>query len=268
MFEALALSGGGVRGGLLVGGLAALETLRGNLTFPQGIYGCSIGSILATAVAFNLSASAVRSMFEDDFQLSRAIPSLRLSNITDFPKTKGMFSMDMFRDLLIQSFQTHGIDVTAPISNAPQPLYILASNLTTRKPTFLTGDVPILDAILASCCLPFIFAPRVLYNNVYVDGGIFVPNFHTIVPEHCLILHIDRPNKPFFPSDIESTSVRDMFTQIYMGKTKIWPSNVVIFENETIQILQELTADDKLLMYTEGQLFLTRFWAKRHTNEL
>jgi predicted acylesterase/phospholipase RssA len=31
--------------------LAAIEKIKGDLQFPEGIYGCSIGSIVATAVA-------------------------------------------------------------------------------------------------------------------------------------------------------------------------------------------------------------------------
>jgi len=269
MFEALALGGGGVRGGLLVGALCALEKLRGNLMFSRGIYGCSIGSILATAVAFNLPAELIRTMFEDDFQLSQAIPKIRLSNITDFPTTKGIFSMDMLRDLILTSFQKHGIELKDKrISDAPQTLYIIASNLTTRKTTFLTGDVPIVEAILASCCLPFVFAPRVLFDNVYVDGGIFIRDIHKLVPEDCLVLHIDRPNNPLFPSDIETMSLNDMFTQIYfIGGVKSWPPNVVVLENDTIQILQELSPEDKQTLYGEGYLRLTRFWTKRLTQE-
>jgi hypothetical protein len=270
MFEALALGGGGVRGGLLVGGLCALESLRGNLQFSRGIYGCSIGSILATAVAFNLPANTIRVMFEEDFQLSRAIPKIRLSNLTEFPSSKGLYSMDMFRDMLIETFEKHGIKLRdTMIQDAPQSLFILASNLTTRRPTFLTGNTSILDAILASCCLPFIFKPQIVFNNVYIDGGVFVRDFHTIVPKDCIVFHIDRPNNPLFPEDIQTTTVQDMFTSIYsIGHLKAWPSNVVVFENDTIQILQELSQDDKNLMYSQGYSRVFSFWSKLNSQEL
>lgn len=267
MFESLALSGGGVRGGLLVGGLSALETLRGNLTFPKGIYGCSIGSILATAIAFNLSASTIRSIFEDDFQLSRAIPPIRLSNIMEFQKTKGMFSMTMLRDLLVVTFRKHGVELEGKyIKDTPQKLFILTSNLTTRRSTFLTENVPLIEAILCSCCLPFIFHPQVLFQNVYVDGGVFTRNIHTIVPENCLVLYIDRSSNPMFPEDIETMSLNDMFTHVYfVGEQKQWPNNVAVFHNNTIQILQELTPENKKFMYETGHSIMTRFWTKRHS---
>ena len=270
MFEALALGGGGVRGGLLVGGLAALETLRGNLTFPEGVYGCSIGSILAAAVAFNLSAATIRRIFEEDFQMSRILPELRLSNFTDFQKSKGMFSMDMLRDVITTSFRKHGVELDGKtIGDAPQKLSILVSNLTTQRSTFLTGNVPLVDALLCSCCLPFIFHPQVLFRNVYVDGGIFTRNIHKLVPKNCLVFHVDRSSNPMFPENIPSMSLGDMFTHVYfIGEQKLWPPNVVIFENNSIHILQELTDADKKFMYEEGHSIMTRFWAKGSSQEL
>ena len=56
MFRSIALGGGGIRGFLLFGGLKAIEERQGNLNFPDGIYGCSVGSVIATGVAFGLTS--------------------------------------------------------------------------------------------------------------------------------------------------------------------------------------------------------------------
>ena len=64
--------------------------------------------------------------------------------------------MDSFEVVVRRAFQQHGIDLSeARISEAPQPLHIVASNLTRSTPTIFQGNVRILDALKASCALPF-----------------------------------------------------------------------------------------------------------------
>ena len=139
MFRSIALGGGGVRGGMMIGGLAALEKHQ-PLVFPNGIYGCSAGSIIATGLAYNIPLSGIKLMFETEFNLSTVIPPINLASITSFTQEKGLFSMDAFTQTLIRAFDRQGIDLrNAVISDAPQKLFIVASNLTTRKPVLFTG---------------------------------------------------------------------------------------------------------------------------------
>lgn len=64
--------------------------------------------------------------------------------------------MDAFEVVVRRAFQQHGIDLSeARIADAPQPLHIVASNLTRSTPTVFQGNVRILDALKASCALPF-----------------------------------------------------------------------------------------------------------------
>ena len=81
MFPSIALGGGGVRGGMMIGGLSALEKHQ-PLVFPNGIYGCSAGSIIATGLAYNIPLPAIKHMFETDFNLSTVIPSINFTSIT------------------------------------------------------------------------------------------------------------------------------------------------------------------------------------------
>jgi predicted acylesterase/phospholipase RssA len=74
------------------------------------------------------------------------------------------------------------------------PLFIIASNVTKGKPTIFSKDVPLLEAIKCSCCIPGVFKPQVLYNQVYVDGDLFTPNIGVIVPisDDTIILTLPR----------------------------------------------------------------------------
>jgi Patatin-like phospholipase len=270
MFKAIAFGGGGVRGALHIGGLLALEKVRGNLLFPNGVYGSSIGSIVATAVAHNLTATQIQTIFEEHFHLNKVVPSLRLSSLQSMFQRKGLFSMDLLEDTLIQAFLSQGIDLREkPISSSPQKLYIFATNLTTCKPTLFSGDVPILKAILCSCCLPFVFQPQVLFNNIYVDGGVSVQYLDEVVPHDCLVFHISKQAQPLFVSKLESISVFEYFGHLYeTGRKSYTRSNTIWFENNDIEILQNLTPELRKKLVDQGYSQALVFLTKRVSQEV
>lgn len=269
MFRSLGLGSGGVRGGILVGALTALRDIRGDLVFPDGIYGCSIGSVLATAVAFHMPPEVLRRMFEEDFQLSAVLPELRLSHIHDLNKRKGMFSMDKLEEVIQSSFAKHGVELRGKtIADAPQKLYIQATNLTTCRNVWFTGNVPLLKAILCSCCIPMLFQPQVLFNNVYIDGAIMEPCIHKLVPPDCLVLHIERPPQPVFPSQLEDASLTDFFLRVFaLSRAKSLPSNVIAFVNHSIQALQELSPEDREVLFRCGFVGVQNFFAQSVSQE-
>jgi hypothetical protein len=270
MFKAIALGGGGVRGGLQVGALAAIEELQGNLVFPDGIYGCSVGSIIATAVAFNMSSAQIKSMLDNDFHMTDIIPTIRLSTLSDFYKKKGAFSMDLLENMIVSSFSNHGIDLrNKVISETPQKLFIFAANMTTQKPTAFTGEVPLLSAIKASCCLPLVFHPQIIFNQVYLDGGVYIHCLADIVPIDCLVLHISTPPRPIFPGDIETMSIGDMLGRVYTGmRKKPVHSGILWLQDETTGLMDTQTPEDKTRIYMEGYSQARRFLAKRFPEKL
>ena len=270
MFPSLALGGGGVRGGLHVGALAAIEKVRGNLNFPDGIYGCSVGAIVATAVAFNLTSKQIHDMFVQHFYTDKFVPQIRLSSFADLVSKKGLFSMDMMEATLVEAFKSQDIDIqTKTISEAPQKLYIVASNMTTQNVTIFSGKVRILDAIKCSACLPIVFEPQILYNQVYLDGGIFVNSLATIVPETSLILYISPPAENIFPSEIPEMTIPVFLHRVYRNmQNNPTNKNLIWLQNNTIGILQDLKPEDKELLYNEGYSQALAFLTKRLSQEL
>ena len=264
MFSSIALGGGGVRGGIMIGGLAALEKHQA-LVFPKGIYGCSAGSIIATALAYKIPVPAIRDMFATGFNLSTVIPSINLTTITSFTTQKALFPMENFTQTVLNAFDAQGVDLrNAVIDDAPQKLFITAANLTTRRTVFLTGKVPTLDAIRASCCLPFVFHPQVLYNNVYIDGGFFHHNMHTIVPADCLVFHISRADLLVTPERLKQLTISDYAATLYEAlRSESHTENVVWFKNDTISLMQELTDAQKKELFEQGFAQASRFFAKR-----
>jgi predicted acylesterase/phospholipase RssA len=270
LFKSLALGGGGVRGGLHIGALAALEKFKGNLDFPEGIYGTSVGSIVATAVAFGLKSSQIREMFDKHFHMESILPPIRLSNLVDSPTKKGLFSMDMLEKTVLEAFDSQGVDLRGKkIADAEQRLYIVASNMTTMRTNILTCGIPVLDAIKCSSCLPFVFVPQVLYNQVYVDGGVFMDSLVSVVPETCLVIHISSAGEPMYPSEMESMSLAKFLHSVYRGtRNRVSGKNVLWLQNESVHILQSIGPKEKALLYNEGFSQTRTFLTKRFPEEL
>jgi hypothetical protein len=269
MFRSLALGGGGVRAGLQVGALAALEHIRGPLTFPDGIWGCSAGSVLATAVAFNLTAEQIRTMYMVHMNMSTVLPPPRLESLADLVAKKGLFTMDRYEATLLAAFKVYGIDLaTKTIADAPQPLYIVASNLTTHNPTVFTKQVRILDAIRCSSCIPLLFQPEVLYNNVYVDGGLFVDCLDALVGPDTLVLHISDPGEKLYASELETISLTTYLYRVYRS-TRGRPAspNVLWLRNSTVGLLQDLTLPEREALLADGDLQTRTFLTKRLAKE-
>jgi hypothetical protein len=269
-FRSIAFGGGGVRGGLHVGAVTALEKIRGNLTFPNGVYGCSIGSIVATAVAFGMNSVQIRNIYDKYLHLSSFVPTFRITSIQNLMEKKGLFSMEKLETTVVDMFQSEGIDLKGKrCTDANQSLYIVASNLTSGRATLLTGDVPVLDAIKCSCCLPFLFEPQVLYNHLYVDGSIKAHYIHKLVPRDCLVFHIDQSHKPLFVQDMSKTSFLGYVSHLYnISRTDSITPNTIWLRNETIQILQEVKQEEKQLLFDQGYSQTLAFFTNTSSEKL
>jgi len=270
MFRSLALGGGGVRAGLHVGALRALEAHRGSLVFPDGVWGCSAGAVLATAVAFKLSAAQIAGLYHVHMDVSSVIPTPKLSALADLATSKGLFTMDVYERAIINAFKTYGIDLTdMVIADTPQPLYIVASDMTTHNPTVFTKQVRILDALRCSSCLPIFFQPQVLYNHVYLDGGVFVDCLSSLTPSDCLVLHISDPGEKLYASELESMALTTYFHRIYrsMRKAPTEP-NVLWLQNSTISILQDISDAEKVALAGSGESQTLAFLSKRAPQEV
>jgi NTE family protein len=180
-FRKLGLGGGGVKGILHIGALRELAKYQ-PLEFSDGIYGCSIGSIVAAYVSFGLPIDdKLVELTKKHLSSDKIIPNLSFKNITSGIAEKGVFAMDLFKENLYELFNECGVDIrTKKISDAKMPLYIIASNITKGIPTIFTGDVLVIDALCCSCCMPGIFRPQEMYDQLYVDGDLFVPNIGSL----------------------------------------------------------------------------------------
>ena len=265
MFRSIALGGGGVRGGLHIGGLRALAE-RQPLEFPDGIYGCSVGSIIATGLAFGVTVDQLESMLYTEFVLSSFVPPITLAAALSFQTKKGMFPMDLLEETILRGFDRLGIDLRGKvIADAHTKLWILASNLTTRKSTLLTGQVPVLAAIKASSCIPFVYQPQVIYNQVFLDGGVSCDCIVSVVPKETLVFHIGYSQGPLVPSVVEQMPIGAFWNNVYAsvreGVRPLYP-NVLVFDEPKLGPLSDVNDVDKKYMLDTGYEQASRFLAK------
>jgi len=264
MFRSIALGGGGIRGFLILGALKAIDERQG-LVFPDGVYGCSVGAVIATGIAFGMGYKQAEEICMKYVNTSGFLPSFRHATILAFMQKKGLFTMDLMEELFLTIFDAANIDLRGKlISDAPQKLYILSSNITTQRPTLLTGNIPILAALKASCCLPFIFHPQVIHNQLYLDGGVYAENMYDIVPKGTLVIDIAHIKQPIFPSTLESLSIFDMIRTLWAGLRSIRVHvDALNLSIDGIHLLDELKDEDKTRMIDAGYSQALRFLAKR-----
>lgn len=255
-----------MRGALHLGGLRAVLEFQDSLTFPDGIYGYSIGSLIATALAFNLTLPQIQQMIDEAMHLESVVSQPKLSMFSDLFTKCGLLSMDEVEKSIINAFLKQGVDLrNKVIADAPQKLFIGASNLTLRRPVFFTGRIPILTAIKASCCIPCFFQPQVIYNNVYVDGGVYMYYFDEYLPKDCLSFIVSYTPQSLRPQDL---NLPELVKQLYCGQRHPPTSKYAIwFKEDKVHVIHDIKADDKKRLIQQGYLQVFRFLTKRLTEE-
>lgn len=149
----LALSGGGARGFAHLGVLKALEEAKIKVAMLSG---ASAGSVAAAFYAYGYGPEKTLEIFESTNILKLVWPAFSFTGLLNIQKTESVYKKYLEED----SFES-----------AKTPLYISTTNLNEGKAEmFNSGSLR--QAIMASCCIPFIFDPVKIGDDHYVDGGV------------------------------------------------------------------------------------------------
>jgi len=207
-----------MKGILHIGALKELSKHQA-LEFPDGIYGCSIGSILATYISFKLPLDPLIPFIQKNSSLDAVIPKFSLNHIARALSSKGMYSMELLERRIIDLFESQNVDIrTKKLGDAPMPLYVISTNITKGCPTIFSKEVLILDAIKSSCCIPGLFHPYEIYGQMYVDGAHMYPCIAPLVPKgpQTLVLSLSKQRRSkLTPSLVESMSPLEYISQLY-----------------------------------------------------
>lgn len=157
-------SGGGVKAMAHVGAMRALAEAG---IRPTRFIGTSMGAAVAAGFAAGLSPDELQARLEGISR--RDVASLRPMALA-----KGLFATAIFRAGPLR----RTIERILPVSRFADlalPLTVTAADLDTGDLVRFGsggGDVPLVDAIHASCALPLLFAPVVLGGRRLADGGL------------------------------------------------------------------------------------------------
>jgi len=151
----------------------------------ETIYGTSIGTIMGVIISLGYDWTVL-----DDFIIKRPwhhVFKFQLPMALNVITKQGVFDKTVIHDIFLPLFK--GKDI--PIDINLQDLYNITKReihfITTEINEFVTEDISykthpewkVVDAVYASCCLPFLFTPFFLENGskdqkAYIDGGILM----------------------------------------------------------------------------------------------
>lgn len=153
----VALSGGAALG---IAHIGALQSLHDHNIPIHCISGSSAGAIIAACAAFNIP-------FEKVVEKAKTLRWYKVTKLT-FPR-RGLVSHNALRNVLAEFFQDKNIE------DAAIPLAIVATDIeAAEKVVFTKGSL--IDALMASTCVPGFFTPVTVEGKMLVDGGV-IENF-------------------------------------------------------------------------------------------
>jgi hypothetical protein len=216
-FRKLGLGGGGMKGVLHIGALQELSKYQ-KLYFPDGVYGCSIGAVIATFVAFEIPLK--QEIVSEYMRFDKVMGKPTFQQVAKTFSSKGMFSMHLFEKTMIEMFDKEGVNMREmTLGDAKMPLYIVASNITKGVPTVFSKQVRVLDALKCSCSIPGVFKPQELYGSLYVDGGLFVPCLSQLIPDALVIFLAKKQTRVIDAKSIETMNPFDYMRCLYSMST-------------------------------------------------
>ncbi|MBB2146714.1 patatin [Pedobacter sp. LMG 31464] len=149
----IVLSGGGIRGIAHLGVLKAF--MNAGIKFSH-VSGTSAGSIAGAFYAAGIDPEEGLNIFMKTKLLRFIRPALG---------SLGLINIENVRDILQEYFPSDKFE------DLKTPLTICATNFSEGNLVYFTKG-PLIRSILASSCIPGIFKPIMIENQMYVDGGI------------------------------------------------------------------------------------------------
>jgi NTE family protein len=210
---ALVLGGGAMRGLAHVGALRALEE-RG--WSPAEVLGTSIGALVGAAWAAGFSPRELEEMVHgmrrrDVFVLARGDVALHRLRAPALYRAEPL-------ELLLR-----GVLGDATFRELPRRLIVAAVEINSGQQVYfgLPGldDVPVADAVFASCALPGFFPPRDIGGQSYVDGSLadHLPVHLAASRGHACVVAVDVGARDVLRADVPAAG----FAAVYARAAEI-----------------------------------------------
>jgi patatin-like phospholipase/acyl hydrolase len=215
-FRILTIDGGGIRGVFPAHILKRVSALLGgDLAERFGlIAGTSTGSIIAAATAFGISSDRVIELYRDQG------PEIFTLRNTFWPNSlRQGFTSSYDNEHLGKVLE--GVFQQRKLKDVPRPLIIPATDIgnggvhvfkSAYSPDFIRDpEVPVWQAVLASCSAPTYFDPLKLEPYHLADGGLWANN-------PTLVAFVDAQRRlQILPSDIKILSIGTGHSKVAYG---------------------------------------------------
>lgn len=203
-----------MKGLLISGGSLSVLTILGHLSFLIDNHkldlkdirywgGVSSGALASFLLMCGLCPSDVVGRIQKTPTLKEFA---QRGNILDMVAGKGMYKIHQFAECL-QAIAGEEIGKTlGEFAAEGKHFYTCAYDLTTRSVVHISStshpEVKVLDALLRTCALPYLFEPVIHNGHHYVDGGIinnmpvvdFLSAFPDLAPSDLVAMLIDKPD--------------------------------------------------------------------------
>jgi NTE family protein len=162
----LVLGGGGMKGLAHVGAWRALQETGARV---RGVVGTSIGALIGACIAGGVE-------YERMVALARALQKPDVATLNRWALLfNGIRQPSLFRDEPFRAYLESVLPV-ASFAELSLPLSVNAVDLATGEMAWFGAggdmDVPLAEAIYASCALPVFYPPALIGDRYYVDGGV------------------------------------------------------------------------------------------------
>jgi len=104
----------------------------------------------------------------------RGLVRFSAENVFNFKEKRGLMSCEGFRIFLGELLKAKGYDPNCKLKDVPN-LGVVVSNLNEHKGELWKGtEDGVIDSVMASSAIPFMFEPHIKDDKYYVDGCLYV----------------------------------------------------------------------------------------------
>ena len=175
----LCIPGGGPNGIISLGALQKLEQ-HGfwKIEDIESIYATSVGTIISLLIALKFDWD-----FISEYIMHRPWHesyTLKATNILDSYNKKGLFDRDIFEMFFKPFFDARDIPLTMTMKEffeySKIEMHFFSVDINKYKIhdiSYITfPDIPVLQAVHMSCCIPALFCPVIIEDKCFIDGGL------------------------------------------------------------------------------------------------
>lgn len=198
--EYISFSGAGTRGASYLGVYSALENhtnFNEKKKFFKGFAGTSIGSLCALCLLIGLKSSELIELLSPIVSSFDNIApvfdiSLMISNYgLDTGNTmKNAIKLVLNKAGLSETITLHHLSLFFPAT-----FICVSTNLTSMTHEYISSsnfpNLQVVDAIFMSMCVPFLFVPAEMNNDLYIDGALSmnIPQCFEASKTLCLVVN-------------------------------------------------------------------------------